>query len=1003
MSYTTRVDWDVDGTFSDAIDDVSSYVQNETWTRGRNADFSGDATGSATIVLLNTDGRFSPDRNWFDNPSFESDTSGWSVNALSGITAAGTSITQVTDNAPNAGTKAAEIVLPSVSGAGAYYSLPYTFRAGIPYSGTIYVKSMSGSLGLRVGIASAGTTADIATTSSNVTTAWVSYPWTWTPAADYSDVAVFLRATGASGATVRIDAVQLNPGASANPYLEAPTKGQLCPGRPVHIYEGTNDPQFFGYIETLTPDVAGQTVTITCYDVFQRLSEVDVVVPASTLAQVSSRDLRLAVLEEFERGSLNLLANPSFESPFNIDGWEESGGSFQAFADTAPGVDGSQCAKWTCTADSQNVRGHAYLSPAIIKDQVYRGTIWLRLESGASTWNISLATAVTIGTRQILLTTTWQQFTVTGIADATYRICDQPLDIVITPTSGVTGVIHFDAVQISRGIAQYPYSDTGTGRYSNYVNGGSFDSDATNGIIEPWTNLCGNGGFETNATGWVNVTQTTAQHYSGTHSGAIGASTTATYALTGTFLSTKVYRLTIAALSSKATPVMTVGLRSSGTTGDNAKVTVGPSGSSIWNFMTVDWQPSSNRTDAQIYVVTSSGETGNIDIAQVWRRDQNAGATPDYSDVGPLGQSGTFYSDQRVVMTQAMWGNSSLQVTTSATAGAGIVYDLNQTGCYFVDSFEYVMSAWVFCTGTMPYLAGVGANENASEDNGSVGWDAATVTGTIPANTWTQVSTTWTPSSDRSSADPLKCVFGLWQTDATARVFFVDGIRITPGSVADDFEMDQWSLSTNSNEFYLSTVNLAGTALQSLDTINAIDLTEHWIEPTMTAPYYQYVTQSRADRNSLTVSEVFDNDFIGFDSVETDRTSIINVVPITTALGGTFYYSDPTSVGKYGPRPVSAIDASAFLDGTLVDSTTVDAIGGTYLTRFKDGKSRPILTAINRFPLRELGQRITVNLDSVPALYKLFLHGGSFLIISLTVTVSEAGLWTTVAYQLESY
>jgi hypothetical protein len=58
---TVKVDWAGDGSFADAIDDISPYVEKMTDIRGGAGDFaSGTPASGATLVLLNDDGRFTP-------------------------------------------------------------------------------------------------------------------------------------------------------------------------------------------------------------------------------------------------------------------------------------------------------------------------------------------------------------------------------------------------------------------------------------------------------------------------------------------------------------------------------------------------------------------------------------------------------------------------------------------------------------------------------------------------------------------------------------------------------------------------------------------------------------------------------------------------------------------------------------------------------------------------------------------------------------------------------
>ena len=61
-SYKLKVDWNNDGDFADSNEDISNYILNVEWERGR--DFFSTLTGKSTAgtlraTLLNTDGRFS--------------------------------------------------------------------------------------------------------------------------------------------------------------------------------------------------------------------------------------------------------------------------------------------------------------------------------------------------------------------------------------------------------------------------------------------------------------------------------------------------------------------------------------------------------------------------------------------------------------------------------------------------------------------------------------------------------------------------------------------------------------------------------------------------------------------------------------------------------------------------------------------------------------------------------------------------------------------------------
>jgi len=155
---TVRIDWDNDGAFTQSIDDVSAKVYEADWSRGRNADFSGDATGAATLTLWNSDDRFTPERNWCDNPSFESGTTGWTREAWAGFSNAVPAIAQVTDAAPNAGTRALEATFNGAASDQSFvYRFPYRFRSGVAHTLTFYVKLQTGSGTVQWGLGSFAT------------------------------------------------------------------------------------------------------------------------------------------------------------------------------------------------------------------------------------------------------------------------------------------------------------------------------------------------------------------------------------------------------------------------------------------------------------------------------------------------------------------------------------------------------------------------------------------------------------------------------------------------------------------------------------------------------------------------------------------------------------------------------------------------------------------------------------------------------------------------------
>jgi hypothetical protein len=237
----------------------------------------------------------------------------------------------------------------------------------------------------------------------------------------------------------------------------------------------------------------------------------------------------------------------------------------------------------------------------------------------------------------------------------------------------------------------------------------------------------------------------------------------------------------------------------------------------------------------------------------------------------------------------------------------------------------------------------------------------------------------------------LDAVLYVYQTDSTARTVLLDGVRVIPGSVADDFEMAQWSLAVEPDT-YVTSANLAGTALSVLSSVNAAALSRHWVRPTLASPWYVYVTAGRAD--AKTSAETFNDDLADMTAAEIDRASIINIVPVQWS-SATVWYTDPTSMTKYGPRPSQAVG------GGYGDSATVAAsIGAAVLARYKDPRARPRITVVNRFPSqlqRELDDLVTVNFA------RLGISGGKYLILGITTSISQNGNWWETAYQLEEF
>jgi len=993
---TVRVDWANDGAFTQAIDDVSSRVRSEglTWTRGRNADFSGEATGAASFTLRNDDDRFTPDRNWCDNPSFEADTAGWST-AASIVTAASTSITQVTDNAGQGGTKAGEAVLTAVSSSGVTLPIPYTFRSGVTYSVRVWLKSVSGNLNVDSGIGSLADS-DWGYSTGAITTSWASKSFTWTPAADRAGATLWVRTTTAAAATLRIDAIQINPGASANTYLEAPTKGQLIPGRPVHIYatySATDYPQFYGYIERLTPDPRARTVTITCYDLLRRLGEVEVVVPATAITRWN-RDYRTEALGDFERGSHNLVSNPDFAT--NTAGWGTNGTSFSRVTGETGLPSGLTTAgEYICTSSTQLLYHDVRMAPIIPTGVTYRLSAYMRVPSGSSSWKLTLQ-QIYLATQErdriVNLTTTWQRVTLTFKTNETTSASSNVFRAIVKSVAGGGGTVRIGAVSLTRGPELHAYSGVGTGRWPNWV--GNAGMATASGWLPAFMNRCLNADFESDASGWtgtadwtsvgsLSVARSTTYAYLGsaslqaTHSGA-SQYEGAKYEVTGTFKAGVQYQAYAFVRSSTGTVAvrLCVGDYATDWTQYNANATT------TWAQVGVTWTPAADRTSVAVGFCFSTASA-----VTYWDGVYLAEAGTGWSLTGPGG--GAMPATTCLQSSSAhLFGPNSMEAVTSAVAPCGIYYDFAVLEPYFVAGRSYTASVWLYCaTGSLPYRVGVGSN-NLTDGT----WDDASTTGTASTGTWTKVSATWTPATDHSSLAGRSVLF-VYQTDATARAFYVAGPRCIPGSTADDFEMTQWDLGVE-DDIWSATGAFSGSGLSVLGEINALSLTRHWISATMASPWYAYTTRGRTEVAAS--AETYNDDVADMSAAEIDRNSIVNTVGLTHLLG-IEYYSDPASVATYGVR------SGRPLNGATVWSDAwpyADTLGAALVARYKDPRARPTITVVNRFPSllqRQPDDLVTVNLA------RLRIAGGKYLIQSMTTTVSAGGLVWRTTYQLEEY
>jgi Concanavalin A-like lectin/glucanases superfamily len=1047
-SLKVRIDFARDGSFATSGDDVSDHVLSDTvtWTRGRSADFSAEATGAASFTLRNDDGTFGTQA-YADAVLATNPLAYWRLGEPSGTVAAdatgnghtGTYVTAPTLGctgalAGDADTAVAFNGTTQYVDCGAALAIGdnFTLLGWVSPVATGGVKRVilsngkgSGCLSIEAGgllhLAKSGTSEIVSSTGVVPTGAWHQAAVTKNGASvhlyvDGLDVTgAVTNATCAEGAyKVGIGADNalstswydfqnngvdepaiwdraLTPAEIAGLYAAGTTKAVRI-GQPVQLfatYSAVDYPLFFGYIERVAPDAREKTVTITCYDMLRRLSEAAIVVPANAYITRTARDFRVEVLSDFERGTINLCHNGSVESA--ITGWAIAGGGTSVTritTDAAPGL-GSACVQFIAASANVRTEFALRLVPVFFAGQTYRASVWLKSVSGATAWTVGLYggawSGAGIADRSLTLTGTWTRTTFTVTLPATYT-ASAPLTFFILATGA--GTVLADGLMVSRGTADPAYTSVVSGRWPNWVGNGSFDGGALSGWYDAWTNLCTNGSFETNTTGWAGSapTRSTAQHFYGAASCGWSSAGTITFNLSGTFKAGQIYDLSAMILTTGGNPSGTLKVWSIGTPADVASVAWTGASASTWYAQSVSWTPSADRADAQIVLISIVGAMPFVDGVQIVRRDLALGAQVyPYADVGP-GGGGSFVTARALSSTAPKYGLLSQYIATPGTAGAGRVYDFAHYGSYFLAGQAYTLSVWLNPSSSMPYKIGLSANK------GDGTFDEATATGTAGAGAWTQATVTWTPTADRSSGAALSTMLYVYQTDATGRGFLIDGVRVIPGSSADNFEQPYWNLAQESDA-YSTTASLSGSALSGLSQINGVALSRHWIEPTMAAPFYSYNVSSRDDYAVKTSAETFDDDLNDMTSAEIDRASIVNIVPITKATG-VDYYVDQTNVETYGERPTGAIGGYAF----GISDSVADAIGGALLARYKDPRARPQIKVVNRFPSqlqRELDDLVTVNFA------RLGISGGSYLILRLDSAIGSAGNEWTTTYQLE--
>lgn len=1021
---SVRVDWGRQGHFADALADVTPRCWTPakvSWTRGRSSDLSGEAKGAASFVLLNTDGRFSADRNWHDNPSFERGSDGWSAAAVAGVTQAGTSIGRVVDAATGGGTYAGEAVLTATQYSGVTFPIPYRFRAGVTYAVAAWLKSTAGNLNVGGGI---GVIGDYGGFAGPITTSWAKYAGTWTPAADTDQAVFFVRTTTAASATVRLDAIQVNPGSAPNTYLEAPTKGDLVPGRPVLIlaeYNGATYPQFFGYIQNLAPDPVTRTVAITCYDVLQRMSETDAVVNPLALTSWCARDYRVALLEQFDAAPLNLLPNPTFRP--GLDGWVIGGtGGAGAWSlvhvpgDGPAGISDT-CAEWYSSQSNNVLYATGYLIGPYPQGQAWTFSVYLRATSGAPTVQLQCGhDFASATTTTVALSTSWQRFTVRfttqGSGTAASGV-DGPPYLSILNGQDAAKTVRVAGAMVTQGPILWPYTERGTGRGPDLCQQGSFDGGGLNGWYRGFQNRITNYGFDTDTTGWA--TTADAFHTSGATLswltatwGLLGSGGMASlayggpgqgchYAITGTFRAGVTYRCSLYSYGGGDLSDMEWGIGSNGTPTDYASVIDQPGwgGSSTWKRHDVTWTPSADRTDVHLYVkrVGAGGNTTYLDQAYAGEYDgAHVASVYDASWDLPAATRGV---SARGIGTVAYDGSRSLAFTTTPEAGSGMAYSFHHAGVVLIGGLDYVLRLYLRATSSMPYRVLLAIEYGAPQvQYERRNWSSVEVTGTLTANTWTPIILPWRPVDTKACPTPVgnewAALLAIEQTDATARDVYVDAVRLEAGLTPTDWVLPQWDLDAELDS--LSAIPSSGNVLSGLADMNNVVLSRHWIAPKGAEPWYAYVTESRDTTAAKVPAEsITDATIHSMTGVDLDRGSIANMVRIS--VGSTVnYVTDMDSIARYGLRPATL--QAPYYGGDQA------AIGQAIVDRYANGTLRPHLTRRNQFP-SQLARELNDVLNVTSA--KLGLTAVRFSIQSLTTTVDLDGLLWETKYDLEEH
>lgn len=555
------------------------------------------------------------------------------------------------------------------------------------------------------------------------------------------------------------------------------------------------------------------------------------------------------------------------------------------------------------------------------------------------------------------------------------------------------------------------------GRSANKCKNGGFDGAVTTGWKSIPSNLVANGNFESDTTGWVTtadsfhatggtLTRQTAGPKIGSGYGRLqtpaGTADGVHVVLPGTYTGGHTYRvlgwLKVEGAGSPYSAASHFIIGSNGTPSDKAEtgsVNFDALGGGTWEAVSVDWIPSSNRTDAHLALYVNNTAPSTIaytsldgvtvfDITTMWGPTRPT----DWFDTFGVLAAGTEPEPVAITTTDAQrkWGSRSLNYTTPAKTGSGIYYDFGEQGEAFTQGVSHSVSVWLRATTAMPYRIGLTRYDATTHT-----WEALNqATGTLTANTWAVITFTLTPSAGHTSG----IVLYSQQTNATARTVYLDGVRVAEGA-AIDYESAAWSLIDLESDTYLASASLSGSVLACLETLNELTLSRHFIRPSLTSPFFSYVVTSRDSLAAKVSSETFTDDFADFSPLDLDIDAIYNVIPVNYS-GGTISYLNGTSRALYGERLSQVIDGNSFFP----DITIPNIVGPFILNRYATPRARPEMTVRDKFTtvlVRDLDDVVTITLAQAG------ISARKYLIVRVEMEVTRSSNRWVARYALEEF